>query len=69
MIELTGRYASLDAACSEIILVLDIFQDPPTMRVVYKGRNNLATICNNVALPVISMNFIFSFDSIPFDRY
>lgn len=50
MIELTGRYANLDRASSEIIHVLDIFQDSRNMRVVYKGSNNLYKICDNVIL-------------------
>lgn len=66
MIELTGRYANLDRASSEIIHVLDIFQDSRNMRVVYKGGNNLYKICDNVILLAISLNFIFNYNLVLF---
>lgn len=66
MIELTGRYANLDRASSEIIHVLDIFQDSRNMRVVYKGSNNLYKICDNVILLAISLNFIFNYNLVLF---
>lgn len=66
MIELTGRYANLDRASSEIIHVLDIFQDSRNMRVVHKGINNLYEICDNVILLAISLNFILNYNLVLF---